>query len=185
MSNVTVNILFAEGFEEVEALTVVDILRRAGFSANMISISDSLKVRGSHGIEIQADSVISATEFDKCDMLVLPGGMPGTLNLKKSRDVAAALELMNRNKKYVAAICAAPTVLGEAGLLKDSKATCYPGMEDKLDCSEWVTDEVCVDGRFITSRGVGTAIAFALKIVEVLDSREKADTISESIVFKG
>ena len=127
-----VSIFLAEGFEEVEALTQVDLLRRAGAEVTMVSISGAREVAGSHGIVVTADQVFAEMDFSDMDLLVLPGGMPGTLHLKECAPLLALLKDFHEKGKKLAAICAAPTVLGAAGLLKGKKAACYPGCEDGL-----------------------------------------------------
>ncbi|MGN0400213.1 MAG: DJ-1 family glyoxalase III [Blautia sp.] len=181
MANVCV--FFANGFEEVEGLTVVDLLRRAGEAVSMVSISDSLYVTGSHGIQIKADSLFEQAECEKADLLVLPGGMPGTLHLGEHKGLCELLVKFNNEGKKVAAICAAPGVLGANGILKGRKATCYPGCEDKLKGAVLCTEEVVRDGNVTTSRGVGTAIAFGLELIAQLEGEVKAHQIKKSIVY--
>lgn len=178
-----VYMFFANGFEEVEALTVVDLLRRAGIDIFMVSVTGEPEVTGSHKIRIRTDLLLSEIRED-ADMIVLPGGMPGTNHLKKCAALADMIRDYDRKGKYLAAICAAPTVYGEMGLLKNRRATCYPGMETGLLEAEHTLDSVAVSGNYITSRGLGTAIDFALKLIEILDSKEKADDIAESVVYK-
>lgn len=182
MSNVL--IFLADGFEEVEALTVVDLLRRADIDITTVSIEDTMTVTGRSNITVEADKLIDDVDFDSADTIVLPGGMPGTKNL------AACKVLMNHVDKYaehgkrLCAICAAPTVYGKCGLLKGKRACCYPGMEQDLLDAVVTYDPVTVDGNFITSRGAGTAIDFALAIIEQIKGRNIAENISKSIVFK-
>ena len=176
-------IFCAEGFEEIEGLTVVDILRRAGLEINMVSITDSMEVTGSHGIKLMTDVCIGDISFADYDMLVLPGGMPGTRYLGACDELCDNLIDFNKNNRYIAAICAAPTVLGSLGILKDKKACCYEGMEDGLNCMEVSKEQVVVSGNVITSRGMGTAIAFALKIVEIFCGIEKANELGRAIIY--
>ena len=178
-----VSIFLAEGFEEVEALTQVDLLRRAGAEVTMVSISGAREVAGSHGIVVTADKIFAEMDFAEMDLLVLPGGMPGTLYLKECAPLIALLQDFNEKGRKLAAICAAPTVLGAAGLLRGKKAACYPGCEDGLPGAEVLTDRVVVDGNISTSRGVGTAIPFALSLIAQLYDQQKADQIRESIVY--
>ena len=155
----SVLVFLADGFEEVEALTVVDLLRRADFDVKTVSISDSLTVRGRSRIEVSADQMWDEAETDRADMLVLPGGMPGTTYLMNHEGLRAALQKAAKEKRYTAAICAAPTVLADLGLLDGRKATCYPGLESRLKehgASVTVDKEVVKDGHVITSRGAGT-----------------------------
>ncbi len=176
-------IFMAEGHEEIEALTVVDILRRAGIEIYMVSITGNKKVPGAHGITTYCDKLIETVNFDAADMLVLPGGMPGTLNLALCEPLMDQIHGFNTSKKGLAAICAAPTVFGKAGILKGRKATCYPGMEKDLLGADVSTDDVCHDGHIITSRGMGTAIPFALEIVKTLAGNDEAEQLAKSIVY--
>lgn len=176
-------VLFATGYEEVEALTVVDLLRRAGVECLMVSADDQDTVTGARGMEVTMDEKISEIN-DQCDLVVLPGGIPGIPNLKANPKVQAMVKAQNDRGGYVAAICAGPTALGVFGVLADKNATCYPGCEDQLMAKSHSTEPVVVDGNVITSRGVGTAIEFALKLVEILIDRQTADDLAEKIVYK-
>ncbi len=178
-----VNVFFATGYEEVEALTVVDILRRAGIDTDMVSVTGDIVVTGSHNISVKMDKLFDEAEKN-ADMIVLPGGIPGTPNLKAHSGLKQMIEEFCGAGKYIAAICAAPTVFGGMGLLKDRHATCYPGMEDELCCAEALEDAVVIDGNIITSRGLGTAIDFALALVGVLKDDETAEALAEKIVHR-
>ena len=145
----------ADGLEEVECLAVVDVLRRSGVEVTLVSVTGDRKVTGSHGIELGTDALFEDVNPDVADVLFLPGGMPGTNNLKAHMGLRAAVECANKQGRRIAAICAAPTVLGAAGLLRGKKAACYPGCEDGLTGAEVLTDRVVVDGNITTSRGVG------------------------------
>ena len=164
-------IFFADGFEEIEGLTVVDMFRRAGIPIQTVSISDSLTVTGSHDIKVQADC------------LILPGGMPGTTNLSKCEPLCDALMQFSRQGRYLAAICAAPSILGSLGILNGRVATCYPGFEKKLFGAYITTDPVAKDGHVITSRGMGTAIEFASTLIGIIQDPESADKIKASILY--
>ena len=177
-------ILFANGYEEVEALTVVDLLRRAKIGCEILSVADSGQVTGSHGISIGADRNFSGTDFSQYDGVILPGGMPGTTNLAADERVLALLRSSAAAGKPTAAICAAPTVLAKAGLLEGKKAVCYPGMEEQLTGAKVSFDPVAVDGTVITSRGLGTAIPFALSIVQYFEGRERAEALASSVVYR-
>lgn len=178
-----VNVFFATGYEEIEALTVVDLLRRAGIKTNMVSVTGDLKVTGSHGIEVTMDKLFEDID-DSATILVLPGGMPGTLNLKAHKGLAEMIKRYDADEnKYIAAICAAPTVFGEMGLLAGKKATCYPGMEDGLLDAIKSMDSVCIDGKTITSRGMGTAIDFGLTLIAVLKDDATAKDMANKIVY--
>ncbi len=176
-----VYVLLADGFEEVEALTPVDLLRRAGAEVIMVSVTGKRVVTGARRIPVQADCLLG--EEGDGDMVILPGGMPGTIHLKEHPGVRSLVQSYADSGKYVAAICAAPTVLGDMGLLRGRHATCYPGMEDGLTGAVPEISPVVQDGRIITSRGVGTAIAFSLKLIEILFGKDKADTIASQIVY--
>ncbi|MCR4695149.1 MAG: DJ-1/PfpI family protein [Pseudobutyrivibrio sp.] len=177
-------VFFAEGHEEVEALTVVDLLRRAGIEVDMVSVTGNKRVPGSHGINTYCDQLVETADFDGADMLVLPGGMPGTLNLELCDKLMAGVGNFVESGKLVGAICAAPTVLGRAGYLQGKKATCYPGMEADLKGAIFSQDNVCHDGNIITSRGVGTAIDFALEIITTLVDESTAKNLAKGIVYK-
>ena len=147
-----VNVYLADGFEEVEGLTVVDLLRRAGIETDMVSIMGRKEITGARKIPVLADKLFE--EQDDPDVIVLPGGMPGTLHLKAHEGLADLIRKAAKEGKLLAAICAAPTIYGEMGLLEGKNATCYPGMEDKLLGANWQEQPVVVDGNFVTSRGV-------------------------------
>ena len=179
-----VSVFLADGFEEIEGLTVVDLLRRAGVEVTTVSITEKLTIHGAHKIDVQADKLFNEVDYQKEDMVVLPGGMPGTLNLGAHEGVKEVLEQFYEAKKYIGAICAAPSVLGKYGILEGRKATSYPGFEAELKGAEYVTEPVAVSDFMITSRGLGTAIDFALTLIGVLVSEEKAKEISRSIIYR-
>lgn len=176
-------ILLAQGTEEVEALMPVDLLRRAGIEVTMVSVTGQLEVTGSHNISITTDALLDSIDVADYDMLILPGGMPGTLHLQEDVAVQKMIMRFSESGKYLAAICAAPKIYGGLGLLKGRKATCYPGFEEELSGAQVVYEEVVADGPFITSRGLGTAIPFSLKLIESLISQEVADEIAEKIIY--
>lgn len=178
-----VYVFLADGFEEVEGLTAVDLLRRAGAEVVTVSVMSGRTVQGSHQIPVTADILFEEADYTDADMLVLPGGMPGTLNLKQHFGLKTLLKQHEAKEKYIAAICAAPSVFGALGFLNGRKASVYPGMEDTLTGADVSYDAVSVDGHVITSRGVGTAIPFALELIAVLCGREKSDEIGKSIVY--
>lgn len=177
-------VFLADGFEEIEGLTVIDLLRRAGITVMAVSITGRHMVHGAHGIVIEADKLFDNVDYKKQDMVVLPGGMPGTLHLGEHEGVKQVLEQYYAEGKYIAAICAAPSVLGKYGILKGRKATSYPGFEEALKGAIYVYDEVAVDDFVITSRGMGTAIAFSLKLIEKLIDVQKAEEIGKSIIYQ-
>ena len=173
----SVYVFCADGFEEVEGLTAVDLLRRAGVSVTMVSIMGRTKITGARNISVNTDILIEDIK-EEADMLVLPGGMPGTLHLKEHAGLCRLLNQAEKKEKHIAAICAAPSVLGELGMLKGKRACCYPSFEEKLNCLEVSYEPVVTDGRITTSRGMGTAVRFSLELVSVLYGKEKADEIA-------
>jgi len=177
-------VFLADGFEEIEGLTVVDLLRRAGVKVTTVSIAESNMIHGAHGINVQADKLFDEVNYEEMDMVVLPGGMPGTLHLGEHQGVKAVLEQFYKEEKYIAAICAAPSVFGKYGFLKGRKATSYPGFEDALIGAEYIYEEVATDEFVITSRGLGTAIEFSLVLIEKLVTAEKAEEIKKAIIYK-
>lgn len=172
----------ANGFEEVEAITVIDVLRRAEKKVITVGIGDNI-ITGSHGITVVADTYDMLVEFDdELEMVFLPGGMPGTINLEKSAAVQKALEYCNENNKIIAAICAAPSILGHKGLLAGRKACCYPGFEQELEGAEVLYDAVVKDGNIITSRGAGTAMKLALELVELFTNADRSKLMGDSLI---
>ena len=176
-------VFMADGCEEIEALTVVDIARRAGIEVAMISITGEKIVKGAHGIHFETDIPAEFMDFDMLDGIVLPGGMPGTLNLGANKYVLQTIIDFNVKGKLVSAICAAPSVLGKYGFLMGKKATSYPGFEAKLVGSERALDSVVVDENIITSRGMGTAIPFSLALIEQLLDAKTANKIGKAIIY--
>lgn len=178
-----IGIFMANGCEEIEGLTVVDMARRAGIEIEMISISGELAVTSSHSVTFMADVTKDQADYDSYDGIVLPGGMPGTLNLGEDETVDRVIREFAAKGKLVAAICAAPSVLGLAGLLKGKKATCHPGFEEKLLEAECKEEAVVVDGNIITSRGMGTAIAFASEIIRYFMDDAAVEKIHKGLVY--
>ncbi len=176
-------LFFATGFEEVEALTVVDILRRGGVDCKTVSVTGDYDVTSSHAVTIRADLLFEEQSLEDGDMLILPGGIPGTPNLKAHAGLDKLIRQYHEAGKYLAAVCAAPTVYGEKGLLQGRKATCFPGMESGLVGSEHREDKVVCDGQFITSRGMGTCIDFGLTLLAKLTDEANAQTIGQKIVY--
>ena len=177
-------VLLADGFEEVEAVTSIDFLRRAEIAVTTVAIGSERSVRGSHGIALDADTILAELDpMVEVDALVLPGGMPGAANLSASSAVTALLARMIDSGRIVAAICAAPAVvLGTHGYLKGRRFTCYPGYEDRVADGNFVAEQVVEDGTLITSRGPGTAAAFAIAIIHRLVGDTVADRISRQTV---
>ena len=179
-----IGLFIANGCEEIEALTVVDILRRATIEVDMISITGEMDATGSHGIRFFCDKKIEDADIGAYDGLVLPGGMPGTTNLGANEAVVESIKEFSAKGKLVAAICAAPTVLGDNGVLEGKKAVCYPGLEDRLKGAEVEAKPAVSDQNIITGRGMGAAIPFALEIVSYLKDAAAAEEIRKGIVFE-
>lgn len=158
-------ILLADGFEEVEAIAPLDVLRRADMEVKTVGVTGR-SVTGAHGIEIKADLSIEDVRETIPDGVILPGGMPGTLNLQKNADVQTLLQTCFAQKKLIAAICAAPMIIGELGMLSGKRATCFPGFEDSLNDAILLDDGVVRDGSFITAKGAGVALKFGAAIVD-------------------
>ncbi len=176
-------LFFATGFEEVEALTVVDILRRGGVDCKTVSVTGDYDVTSSHAVTVRADLLFEEQSLEEGDMLILPGGIPGTPNLKAHTGLDKLIRQYYEAGKYLAAVCAAPTVYGEKGLLQGRKATCFPGMESGLVGAEHREDKVVCDGQFITSRGMGTCIDFGLTLLAKLTDEANAQTVGKKIVY--
>ncbi len=178
-----IGIFMADGCEEIEGLTVVDIARRAGIEIETISINGTDQVCSSHKVIFFTDVKKEEADFSSYDGIVLPGGMPGTLNLKADETVQKVIREFFEAGKLVSAICAAPSVLGEAGLLAGRKATCHPGFEDSLKGATWLEQPVVVDQNTITSRGMGTAIPFALEIVRYFLDDAAVEKVCGGLVY--
>ena len=178
--------MFADGFEEVEGIAVLDVLRRAGIAVDTVAVARDVMVTAAHGLRLLCDRTLSDRDFsfEPYDMIVLPGGMPGTTNLAACEVLCDELVARAAVGRPLAAICAAPTVFAGLGILKGKRACCYPGMEDMLLAGGAVAteDAVTVDGTIITSRGMGTAIAFGLAIAEMWCGADKAAALAKSIV---
>lgn len=177
-------VFFGTGYEEIEALTVVDILRRAGETVEMVSVTDEKSVTSSHNVTVEMDKTLAAVDFDSVDVLVLPGGMPGTKNLEACEALMAQVDEFVAKGKIVAAICAAPSILGHRGHLKGKKACSYPSMESHLEGAEVLQEAAVTDGNIITGRGMGAAIAFGLAILEKLQGKDAADKMADTVVYQ-
>lgn len=173
-----VALMLANGFEEIEALTVVDVLRRAEISCDMVGFEAT--VTGSHGITVQADQVFSGSLADY-DVVVLPGGMPGAANLRDNESLMAELRRFQEADQHIAAICAAPIALANAGVLKDKSFTCYDGIQEQITDGTYQKETVVVDGKLITSRGPATALAFSYALVEQLGG--DADSLRTAMLY--
>ncbi|MCR5510231.1 MAG: DJ-1/PfpI family protein [Lachnospiraceae bacterium] len=179
-----VYVFLADGVEEIEALTVVDMCRRAGLDLKTVAIGRDKSVTGRSDITVEADIRLKDVDWDAADMLALPGGMPGTKNLEECDELMTHVDEMSQSGRNIAAICAAPTIFGHRGILDGRLACCYPGLEAQLSGAKVSAEPVCVDGNVITSRGMGTAIDFSLAIITKLISAEKADEVAKSVVYK-
>ena len=176
-------VFLANGFEEIEAIAPIDILRRAELDVVTVSISDSKTVTGAHGIKVEADQLFTETTFGENDYYVLPGGYDGMLNLSAHQGVNELLKKQHSEGKKLAAICASPSVLGKLGILEGKEAICYPGFEGKLTGATISKKSVVEDGNVITGKGPGVAVQFALKIVESLKGKETASQVSDSLML--
>ena len=174
-----VAVILADGFEEIEALTVVDVLRRANITCHMVGFE--AQVTGSHAIQVQADRVFDG-DLSDYDMIVLPGGMPGSAHLRDNEQLIAELQKCEQVGKKIAAICAAPIVLNRAGLLKDKEFTCYDGVQEQIADGHYRKETVVVDGQLTTSRGPATALAFAYNLVEQLGG--DANGLREAMLYR-
>ena len=174
-------LFLANGFEEVEALCPLDLLRRAGLAVTTVGVGGDVIV-GAHGIAVQADIPDTLFRDSKPDMIILPGGMPGTKNLDESRTVDAALRAANATGACLAAICAAPMVLGKRGYLKGKEATCFPGFEEYLEGATLSKARVVTDGRTVTAAGMGVAMEFGLALVALLQGKEAAERLRSAVL---
>ncbi|HNZ61723.1 MAG TPA: DJ-1/PfpI family protein [Paludibacteraceae bacterium] len=174
-------VFLADGFEEIEAIAPIDIMRRAGIEVTTISVTATKEVRGAHDILLQADCLFGQIDFSNADLLFLPGGMPGTKNLE-AHDGLKQLLLKHANEgKKLAAICAAPSILGKLGLLKGKEAVCFPGFEETLKGAILSDKKVVQSGNIITGKAAGAAVEFGLKLVENLKGKSAAEQVGSSI----
>ena len=171
----------APGLEEVECLAVVDVLRRGGVHVSLVSVNGDPVIAGSHGIRIIPDALFSMCDFSDADCLFLPGGMPGTKHLAEHAGLAALLTLKARAGTRIAAICAAPSVLGGLGLLDGRRATCYPGWEQQLGDADCTGGGVVTDGNITTARGLGFALDLGIELLSLLVSPEKAAEVKAAV----
>lgn len=177
-------VFLADGCEMVEALTPVDMLRRAGIEVETVSVNGKKSVISSHNVEITADKVFEEMDELNADAVILPGGMPGTRHLGAHEGVLRTVRSFYESGKCVAAICAAPSVLGGLGILQGKRAVCYPSFEEQLKGAVISTNEVETDGNVITSRGMGTAIPFSMAIISMLESEEKAKAVGQAVIYR-
>jgi 4-methyl-5(b-hydroxyethyl)-thiazole monophosphate biosynthesis len=174
-------VFLADGFEEIEAVVTIDILRRAEVEVQTISISSHKEVTGAHGISIIANQLFEGVDFSDAEMLILPGGMPGTKNLEEHARLKTLLAEQAAKCGYIAAICAAPSILGKMGLLRGKEAVCFPGFESTLLGASLSTEKVVHSNTTITAKGAGAATDFALKLVELLKGKTKALQIADAM----
>lgn len=174
---------FGTGYEEVEALAAVDVMRRANIEVDMVSITGEKGVTSSHNVTIQMDCLLEDVDFEQTKMIVLPGGMPGTKNLENCEPLMEQVDKFYEQKKAIAAICAAPSILGHRGMLKGRNACCYPSFEEHLEGAQVTLNPCEVSEHIITSRGMGCAVDFGLAIVEYLRGKDTADKIAEAIIY--
>lgn len=177
-------IFFAKGYEEIEALSVVDICRRCNLVIDMVSVTEANKVEGAHGIVVEMDKTFSQVDFAEYDMLVLPGGSEGTRNLEAHEELMTQVDAFYEAGKYIGAICAAPSIFGHRGFLKGRKACSYPSFESHLEGAVVTEGPVEVDAHVVTSRGMGTSIPFGLAIAAMFVGQEKADEMAKTIIYK-
>lgn len=202
-------VFFAEGYEEIEALTVVDVCRRCGLEVDMVAVpgaatqdnttalhaasqdkaaaasaQDGRWVKSSHNVTVRMDKTFEQVNFDEYDMLVLPGGKLGTENLEAHEGLMAQVDAFYEGGKYVAAICAAPSILGHRGILKGRKACCYPGFESQLESAEVTEGPVEVSDKVVTARGMGASVDFALAIAGIFCGQDKADEMAKTICYR-
>lgn len=173
----------ADGFEELEALAPVDILRRGGVEVKTVSINDSTAVTSAHGVTVQADMLFDEADFSDADLLLLPGGMPGAANLRDHKGVCDALLQQHSQGKRIGAICAAPMVLGLLGILNGRRATCYPGFEKFLDGATYTADLVTVDGTIITGKGPAAAFPYSYQLLSYFREPEAVESIKQGMMF--
>lgn len=177
-------VFLADGFEEIEALAPVDILRRAGLAVKTVAIGKDKTVYSTRKVPVMADILVDDVKLEDIEMIVLPGGQPGADNLYASEKLLKIVQYAYDNGKYMAALCAAPLVFGRMGLLTGKKAVCYPGYEHNLKGAEAQPEKALVcDGKIITGRGPGAATEFAFKLVEILTDKDKADSIRKAMLF--
>ena len=180
----SVCICLSDGFEMIETLTPYDVLKRAGYTVNLVSISGKRFVTSNHGVTIEANLALRDVFYPSVQMLILPGGMPGAQNLYECKELIRLLKVLADEETPIAAICAAPFILGKCGLLSGKKATCYPGFEKDLDGATVVNEGVVRDGNIITAKGMGASLDFALAITELLSGKEKRDEIAHAIMYE-
>lgn len=182
MTSIAVHL--AEGFEEIEAISIIDVLRRARLDVTTVSVTGKKEVKGSHNIPVVADKLFEEVNYDDIEMIVLPGGMPGARHLNEHEGLKKQIKVFAAGDKPLGAICAAPMVLGELGLLEGKKAVCYPGFEKHLKGATVLMEPTLQCENIVMGRGAGVAIKFALKIVEFLEDKKVAEKLAESMLVE-
>lgn len=177
-----VSVHLAEGFEEIEAVSIIDVLRRAEIETVVVSVTGQKEVKGAHGMIIKADELFEDINYEKCVMIVLPGGMPGSANLNDHKGLKDQITNFYKEDKLLGAICAAPLVFGHLGILHNRKATCYPGFEDQLIGALTTGSEVEISDNIITGKGPGVAIKFALGIAEMIKGKKLAEKLAHDMI---
>lgn len=179
-----VYMLLGTGFEETEAIAPLDLLRRAGIAVHTVGVNGKT-VYGGHGVGVEADITLGEMDLTQMDMIILPGGLGGVSSVRASEEAMQALRFAWENDKFVAAICAGPTVLADLGILDGKNATCYPGCEDGMGNANMIPNQACVrDGRVITGTSAGCATSFGLMLIAALRGQQAADTVAEQIVIR-
>ena len=178
-----VYVILAEGFEVIEALTPVDVLKRCGLEVVTLSITDKLEVKSSHGIEVKADEIFEENSYEDGELLILPGGYPGYDNIGKHSGVIKMAKLYIETDKYIGAICGAPLALSKAGLLKEYKVTSHFTVKDDLEVAEWIDEKVVVDKKLITSTGAGRSLDFSLVLGELLTSGNNIEKVKKGMTI--
>lgn len=173
----------ANGFEDIEALGPVDVLRRGGLDVKTVSVSGDLMVSSAHGVQVKADMLFEDVNFDDADLLLIPGGMPGAKNIDEHEGVRRALVAHASKHKLIGAICAGPMVLGHLGLLRGKKATCYPGFEDQLDDAEYTAASFTVDGNIITGKGPGATLAYAYALLGQFKGERVVEEMKKGMMY--
>ena len=175
---------FANGFEEVEAITPVDVLRRAGCEVITVSVTGKKEVTSTRGVTVLADKLFEEVDYSQADLIILPGGQPGSDNLNKHEGLKKQIRAFHDQGKLISAICAAPLVLGSMGILNGKRATCYPGVESRLTGATCTGNAVEIDGNIITGKGPGVALKFSLTLVEKLVDKAKAEELKKAMIVE-
>ena len=173
----------ANGFEDIEALGPVDVLRRGGLDVKTVSVSGDLMVSSAHGVQVKADMLFEDVNFDDADLLLIPGGMPGAKNIDEHDGVRRALVAHAANEKLIGAICAGPMVLGHLGLLRGKKATCYPGFEDQLHGAVYTAAPFTIDGNIITGKGPGATLAYAYALLGLFKGERVVEEMKKGMMY--